>query len=161
MGGSGDGYGSEGMGGEGGYGGEGGMGGMGGMGGQPRANATQPPELRNARRMIHQRLERIHLALNGSPRKYPDSAPQAKNPPKGLITLVSDDEKPKVQDAIEKLDKLQGDLNGQFSDLSGLSAMVRANLRDFRLACVEISGEAKEKAENDALNPFSNPGSGQ
>lgn len=157
----GDGYGSEGMGGEGGFGGEGGMGGMGGMGGQPKANVNLPPEVRNAKRIIHQRLERIHLALNGFPRKYPDSNPLAKSPPKGLITLVSDDEKPKVQEAIEKLDKLQVDLSGQYADLGSLSNGVRVNLREFRLACVEISGEAKEKAENDALNPFSNPGSGE
>jgi hypothetical protein len=158
------GYGSEGgmgMGGEGGYGGEGGMGGLGGMGGQPRANANVPPEVRNAKRIIHQRLERIHLALNGFPRKYPDANPLAKNPPKGLITLVSDTEKPKVQEAIEKLDKLQTDLSGQFGDLTSLSNGVRLNLREFRLACVEISGEAKEKVEDDAFNPLTNAGSGE
>lgn len=151
--------GGEGSGGEG-SGGDGyGMGG--GMGGQPKANVTLPPEVRNAKRMIHQRLERIHLALNGSARKYPDSSPLAKSTPKGLITLVAEDEKFKVQDAIEKLDKLQLDVNSNVVDLTALSNAVRLNLRDFRLACVEISGEAKEKAENDALNPFSNAGSSE
>ncbi|MBU6172995.1 MAG: hypothetical protein KGQ60_04290 [Planctomycetes bacterium] len=177
----GDGYGSEGgsagLGGSNsaGYGSEGAGYGMGmGMQTNPNAASRQPPEVKNARRMGHQRLERLHIALDGQAPTLPQIElrlkalkgptpvvnPEPAKPPKGLLALVGDADKAKIIDAAEKLEKLQKDVSDEkIVDLNSLSAIMRASLREFRLACVEISGDKRDENVDDtdgATDPFGN-----
>jgi len=158
-----------GMGGEGGFpGGEGsggdGYGGGFGQGGkqnEPKKALydAQPKEVKNARRIAHQRFERIHVALNGSPgvsRKPSDIKPgDAASaalaavpviPPadlKGLIKLMPDGpKKDNVQKLIDMVAAFQMELNDEkIKELGSLITSVGKSMKGIREICVEIMGE--------------------
>lgn len=140
------GYGSEG-------GGEGGgvFGGYGGSAAPTRAPA--PVDLKNARRMLNQRLERIHMALNGAPAAAASQA--ASRPDRGLIVVMPEAEKYKIKYAIEKLEEVQKVLNdsAKFNDLTGLNTQLAMPLRELRLAYKDFSGE-QATTEDPNFSPF-------
>lgn len=140
------GYGSEG-------GGEGGgvFGGYGGSAAPTRAPA--PVDLKNARRMLNQRLERIHMALNGAPAAAASQA--ASRPDRGLIVVMPEAEKYKIKYAIEKLEEVQKVLNDSatFNDLTGLNTQLAMPLRELRLAYKDFSGE-QATTEDPNFSPF-------
>ncbi|XZE36240.1 hypothetical protein SH501x_001798 [Pirellulaceae bacterium SH501] len=141
--------------GAGGYGSEGGEGGvMGGYGGSAApTRAPAPVDLKNARRMLNQRLERLHMALNGAPGVV--STQTAPRPERGLIVVVPEAEKYKIKYAIEKLEDVQKVLNDstKFSDLSALNTQLAMPMRELRLAYKDFSGE-QETTEDPNFSPF-------
>ena len=159
--------GGSGRGGSGGPGGPGGSGGPGGPGGS--GGATRPPrqekpkEVVNARRIAHQRFERIHFALNGAYGAPKKEQPGVKTPePSGLFVLLTDEaKKEKVKSLIEKIEAFQSDLNDEkIVDLSTLTMKVGKSSKELRLICVDISGEKKpeEVVEEGSDDPFGNQG---
>ncbi len=169
------GYGGGGMGG--GY--SGGMGGMGSEGGdggygmpgtpnsnkKPNAFDKQPKEVKNARRIAHQRFERIHCALNSeflAPKPLvADSKERVPLAQKALLALISDNEKEKekVTELIMKIEQFQKDLNDEkVIDLNALSMSVNKSIRDIRVVCELILAEAKEEISVEAeVDVFSKP----
>ena len=160
-----------------GYGGAGMMGGMGGMGGmsgeggdggygmpgapnsnkKPNAFDKQPKEVKNARRIAHQRFERIHCALNSeflAPKPVgADSKERVPLAQKALLALISDNEKEKekVTELIMKIEQFQKDLNDEkVIDLNALSMSVNKSIRDIRVVCELILAEAKEEISAEA-----------
>ncbi len=122
----------------------------------------QPKEVKNARRIVHQRFERIHLALNGSPNDgharraatttQPGAQPSATSEEKSLLALISANqkEKDKVVSLLTKIEKFQNDLNGEkIADLNSLKMTVSKSIRGIRNACDLITGEKKEVVETD------------
>ncbi len=154
-------------GGKGGGGSEGGSGDMyGGKGGASPKKTNpfedQPKEVKNARRIVHQRFERIHLALNGTSndghaRKAVTTTqlsaqPSATSEEKALLALISANqkEKEKVVSLLTKIEKFQNDLNGEkIADLNSLKMTVSKSIRGIRNACDLITGEKKEVVETD------------
>lgn len=162
-------------GGMGGYGGEMGMGGgypggmpggmEGGSGeggyGMPGANrgamnpyAKQPKEVKNARRIAHQRFERIHFALNGlfiGPKPLSTDTKEKAKPPaddKGLLALLSENakEKEKVVELLISVEQFQTDLNDvKVVDLNSLSMVVTKSIRGMREAIEQILGDSKDE----------------
>ena len=141
--------------------GEGGDGGYGGMTGASRAvspYAKQPKEVKNARRIAHQRFERIHFALNGvyyTPKplttetKEKAKAPSAE---KGLVALLSENakEKEKVIELLIAIEQFQADLNDfKVIDLSTLSTVVSKSIRGMREATEQILGDAKDEVSKE------------
>ncbi|AMV33885.1 hypothetical protein VN12_17280 [Pirellula sp. SH-Sr6A] len=141
--------------GSGGYGGEGeGSGIFGGYGGAPtQSRAPQPADLKNARRLLNQRLERIHVALNGATGAA--SAQTASRPESGLIKIIPEDEKYKIKYAIEKLQELQKVLNdtAKFNDLNALRTLVASPMYELRVAFKDFSGE-QTTTEDPTFSPF-------
>ena len=164
-GGKGGGGGGKGGGGEGGGGGYGGYGGAGGKGGAAPKKTNpfedQPKEVKNARRIAHQRFEKIHLALNGNlndghGRKtvttVTASQPSTPSEDKALISLIASNqkEKEKVSSLLTKIEKFQNDLNGEkIADLGSLTSAVRVSRRGILNACDLITGEKKEAVDAD------------
>ena len=172
-GGGGGGKNSRGGGGGGGKGGKGEGGGGEGMGGMPGAGGNQkkknpfeeqPVEVRNARRIAHQRFERIHFALNGAFNdgtggvRKAASATQPTTPPatnteeKALLALISTDPKEKVHvvSLISKIEQFQRDLNSEkIFDLNSLSMTVRKSRGEIQVACDTITGDKPEEVVED------------
>ncbi len=138
----------------------------GGKGGasQKKTNTfeEQPKEVKNARRIAHQRFERIHQALVGSlndghGRKtvtttQPAAQPSAPSEEKALLALISANpkEKEKVVSLLSKVEKFQNDLNGEkIADLNSLNMAVSKSIRGIRNACDLITGDKKEIIEKD------------
>ena len=154
----------------------GGMGGMGsdggdggyGMQGMPNSNKKpnafdkQPKEVKNARRIAHQRFERIHCALNSeflAPKPLVADSKE-RNPlvQKSLLALISNNEKEteKVTELILKIEQFQKDLNDErVIDLNALSMAVSKSIREIRIACDLILAEAKEETAEAELDLFS------
>lgn len=134
--------------GEGGYGGMGGgMGGMGGMGGtQTQPKQTQPPEVKNARRLAHQRFEALHLAANGKSRKWPATHVMNKVQEKslGFAELLKENEKQSnfLKDLIEKLELCQEELGDEkIMTLTELTTKIRKPIAELRVAFELFAGE--------------------
>lgn len=134
-------------------GGPGGPGGPGGGTSAPQSNVSkQPVEVKNARRMLNQRLERIRMALNGT--ATPSSKLPAGGAKKGLVGIVPTSEELRLAYAIEMLDPLQTELNSQeIADMNGMTTKVLPPMKEFRLACVDISGDRMED-EGEYYSPF-------
>ena len=159
MGGSEGGYGGMkgGMGGE----GEGGgmFGGSGAGGNKKPPKKEEPKELKNARRIAQQRFEKIHMALNGAPRKPLASATKVEKE-RGLLAIVPETEKEKVKALIEKVEQFQTDVSDEkVADLNSLTVKVYKSIKEMREACELIVAEAKVKTETDE-DPSSIFGSG-
>jgi hypothetical protein len=154
----------KGEGGGGGFGGRGAPGGSSGAGGQARPpRQEKPKEVVNARRIAHQRFERIHFALNGAYGAPKKEQPGVKTPePSGLFPLLTDEgKKEKVKSLIEKIEAFQSDLNDdKIVDLSTLTMKVGKSSKELRLICVDISGEKKpeEVVDEGSSDPFGNQG---
>ncbi len=136
--------------------GEGGDGGYGVPGGTRAVSpyAKQPKEVKNARRIAHQRFERIHVALNGvfyTPKPLIPEAKEKIKPPsadKGLLALLSENakEKEKVIELLIAIEQFQTDLNDfKVIDLSTLSTVVSKSIRGMREATEQILGDAKDE----------------
>jgi len=140
--------GGEGM--EGGYPGGGGSGG--GAPAKPkRPFEDQPKEVKNARRIAHQRFEKIHLALNGlflNPtfKKKPEDKEKAKDKAdRALLVWIPAIEKETLTKLLDKVDQFQKDLNDdKVTDLTSLNLAVKKSLTALRADCDEILGEKKE-----------------
>jgi hypothetical protein len=76
----------------------------------------QPKEVRNARRILQQRLERIHVGLNGFGKKSSETSTR------GLMNLLPETEKGKIQEVLNKIEALQQSLNSDKN--TGLSELV-------------------------------------
>lgn len=81
----------------------------------------QPKEVRNARRILQQRLERIHVGLNGFGKK------STANSTRGLMNLLPETEKGKIQEVLNKIEALQESLNSDKN--TGLSELVASTRR--------------------------------
>ena len=136
----------------------GGMAGSGGGGSAPRPKRPfedQPKEVKNARRIAHQRFEKIHLALNGLPfnaafhkrqvAEDKDKDKTKEKADKALLAFIPATEKEVLTKLLDKVDQFQKDLNDEkVSDLNSLTAAVRKSLADLKANCDEILGEKKE-----------------
>lgn len=135
-----------------GMGGPGGVGGLvggdegGATGGPPgyTANAPkpknpydeQPKEVRNARRMLQQRLERIHYGLNGFGKK------STALPTKGLTAWADENDKEKLAGLVSRIESLQDLLNSdKLTGLDKIQSMTRRLIYDLQQACTEITGD--------------------
>ena len=109
--------------------------------------ADQPKEVKNARRIAHQRFERIHYALNGAYRKTPVA--DANAAPKGLLAYAATDEKKTaINLLIEKVEKLQTDLNDdKVKDLPTLLVAVGKSTKELRAAYQPLMGDEKAKSD--------------
>ena len=151
-------------GGQGAPGGRGGSAGPGGPGAQPRpVRPEKPKEVVNARRIAHQRFERIHCALDGAyVASKKDQAGTTAPEPAGLLPLLTEQEKiDKIKSLIEKIEAFQSDLNDEkIIDLTTLTAKVGKSSKELRLICVDISGEKKPEVVVDegSNDPFGNQG---
>jgi hypothetical protein len=140
-------------------GGDGGYGpAMGGTKPNPKKAEEQPKEVKNARRIAHQRFERIHLALNGSPRKPANAQAAAAIVDKALVALSPAEEKNKVTGLLAKVELFQEELNDHnIKDLTSLTIAVTKSVKELRAACDLILGEKKgavvEADEDDPLAP--------
>jgi hypothetical protein len=76
----------------------------------------QPKEVRNARRILQQRLERIHVGLNGFGKKSSETSTR------GLMNLLPETEKGRIQEVLNKIEALQQSLNSD--KITGLSELV-------------------------------------
>jgi hypothetical protein len=127
----------------------GGYPGMGGGTTQPRQ--TQPLEVKNARRLAHQRFEALHLAANGKSRKWPANHPMLKVQEKdlGLAAMLKDNEnqRPLLTELIEKIELFQEKLGDEkLMSLAELSGSIRKPIAELRVAFELLSGE-REKEE--------------
>ena len=118
----------------------------------------QPKEVKNARRIAHQRFERIHIALNGAPRKPIQPVQPTPTVDKALLALASAEEKGKVTDLLTGTEHFQKDLNDEkVTDLASLSFAVSKSVKELRAACDLILGEKKSAVvdadEDDILAP--------
>lgn len=131
-----------------GSGGSSGFGGGGATGGnkQKRPFEDQPKEVKNARRIAHQRFERIHLALNGNPLDFDVQKKTGKTTKdQGLLVFLPEGEKAKVSSLLSSVDAFQKALNDEkVSDLSTLSVAVAKSIIKLRADCDLILGEIKE-----------------
>ncbi|MCU0711263.1 MAG: hypothetical protein MUC43_04330 [Pirellula sp.] len=130
--------------------GEGGFGYGGGAGGGPGAQSqprqTQPPEVKNARRLAHQRFEALHLAMNGKSRKWPSTHNMNKVQGKelGFSVLLKENEKQAslLKDLIEKLEACQEELGDEkIMALAELTGKIRKPIAELRVAFELFSGE--------------------
>jgi hypothetical protein len=124
-----------------------------GMKDQPKKNPydLQPKEVKNARRIAHQRFEAIHLALNGTYRKPVEAKPTDGSPLKpapvaevnGLLKLMPESpKKDNIRKLTEKVEAFQTELNDEkVKDLSTLFTAVGKSMKGLREICVEIMGE--------------------
>jgi hypothetical protein len=125
----------------------------------------QPKEVKNARRLAHQRFQRIHLALNGTYRKpepkpgESPTAPTVISEAKGIIKLMADGpKKANIKKLIEKVEAFQVDLNDEkIHDLSTMTTILGKSMKGLREICVEIMGEDPTIIrEDESKNLFSN-----
>ena len=115
--------------------------------------AKQPKEVKNARRIAHQRFERIHFALNGVlivPKPLSTETKEKAKPPttdKGLLLLLSENakEKEKVVDLLIAIEQFQNDLNDfKVIDLNSLTSAATKSIRGMREAIELILGDSKD-----------------
>jgi uncharacterized membrane protein YgcG len=144
--------------------GEGGGSMPGGATGAPRTRRPfedQPKEVKNARRIAHQRFERIHMALNGSPLNFvfqkktvtTTPVPGAAVVEKGLLSLIPAAEKEKLDSLLSSVDLFQKELNDdKVSDLASLTLAVAKSVKKIRAASDLILGETKEVVITDEDN---------
>jgi len=120
--------------------------GAGGANKPKRPFEDQPKEVKNARRIAHQRFERIHMALNGNPLDYAfQKKPGKTTNDKGLLVFLPEGEKEKVASLLTNVDAFQKELNDEkVSDLSTLSFAIAKSVKKLRADCDLILGETKE-----------------
>jgi hypothetical protein len=138
----------------GGFGGEGGGDGYGG--GYPGGGSTsqpkqsQPVEVKNARRLAHQRFEALHLAANGKSRKWPANHPMLKVQDKelGLAFMLKSNpaQAALLTELIEKIELFQEKLGDEkLMSLAELTANIRKPIAELRVAFELFSGEREKE----------------
>jgi len=129
-------------------GGAGGPPGLGGAGGPPGFGGAsskknnvfedQPKEVRNARRILQQRLERIHYGLTGTGRKSTTDPAEAK----GLTSLADEATKAKLLEVVAKVEALQDELNKDtLTSLDLVKSSTRRPIFDLKQAIASIIGD--------------------
>ena len=124
----------------------------------------QPKEVKNARRIAHQRFERIHMALDGIPmnaalflKKNQSTQPAGtKLEEKGLLSIIPAAEKEKVVSLLASVEAFQKELNDEkVADLSSLTLATTKSVKQLRADCDLILGETKVVVveEDEALVP--------
>jgi hypothetical protein len=111
----------------------------------------QPKEVKNARRFLQQRLERIHYGLTGTGRK--STAAVAPTDAKGLMAILDDAGKSKLTDVVKKVEALQDELNKEsLSSIDVVRNSTRRPVFDLKQAISAIVGEdgAKKDAPVDS-----------
>jgi len=123
----------------------------------------QPKEVKNARRIAHQRFERIHLALNGNPLDYVLQKKLGKpSDDKGLVVFIPEGEKAKLTSLLSSVDAFQKELNDdKVTDLSTLSFAVAKSVQKLRADCDLILGETKEVVITDEDDNLVSSGEGK
>jgi hypothetical protein len=122
-------------------GGGGGKPGGGGRFGQPGNQNKKNPfdeqtkEVKVARRILQQRLEKIHYGLNGYGKA------NATTPTKGLIVVAEEGRKSKLDDVIVAIEAVQKALNDEkVGELGQLISTTRASISELQTACEAIVG---------------------
>lgn len=106
----------------------------------------QPKEVRNARRLLQQRLERSHYGLTGTGRKPLPGTPPVD--PKGLIALVDEPSKEKLSDVVKRIEALQDELNKEtLTSIDGIRFSTRRPIFDLKQAIAAIIGEDNAKTD--------------
>lgn len=96
----------------------------------------QPKEVRNARRILQQRLEKIHFGLNGYGKK------STQLPTKGLVAWSDDQHKAQIMKILSSIESLQGILNSdKIAGLAQVQSMTRRPIYDLQQACTAITGD--------------------
>lgn len=145
---------------------EGESGAGGGPAGPPGFGATQrpknafedqPKEVRNARRFLQQRLERVHYGLTGTGRKPSGTATPADA--KGLMALLDDAGKAKLIDVVKKVEALQEELNKEtLTSIDVVRNSTRRPVSDLKLAIAAIIGDdgskKDSKPDDSSKDPF-------
>jgi len=123
----------------------------------------QPKEVKNARRIAHQRFERIHLAIDGNPRDYATQKKIGKAiDDKGLLVFIPEAEKAKLTSLLSSVDAFQKELNDEkVTDLSTLSFAVAKSVKKLRADCDLILGETKEVVVTDEDDNLVSSGEGK
>lgn len=119
-----------------------------GGGNQKPKNAfdDQPEEVKNARRYLHQRLERIHYGLTGTGRKSSTAVPPTEA--KGLMAMLDDAGKSKLTDVIKKVESLQDELNKEtLTSIDGVRVATRRPVFDIKQAITAIIGDDGSKKD--------------
>lgn len=102
---------------------------------QKNAFDEQPKEVRVARRILHQRLEKIHHGLNGYGKANP------KPPTKGLLVSAGEDRQEKLKTVIDAIEAVQKALNDEkVKDLNSLVNSTRLSITELQTACEAIVG---------------------
>lgn len=120
----------------------GGAGGPPGFGGTTSKKSNvfedQPKEVRNARRILQQRLERIHYGLTGTGRKGTSDPAEAK----GLTSLADEASKTKLLEVVAKVEALQDELNKDtLTSLDVVKSSTRRPIFDLKQAIASIIGD--------------------
>ncbi|MEY2612225.1 MAG: hypothetical protein RL069_1037, partial [Planctomycetota bacterium] len=98
----------------------------------------QPKEVRNARRILQQRLERIHYGLTGTGRKGTSDPAEAK----GLTSLSDEASKTKLLEVVAKVEALQDELNKDtLTSLDVVKSSTRRPIFDLKQAIASIIGD--------------------
>lgn len=96
----------------------------------------QPKEVRNARRILQQRLERIHFGLNGYAKK------STQLPTKGLVAWSEDQRKAQILKILGIIETLQSTLNSdKITGLDQVQSMTRRPIYELQQACTAITGD--------------------
>ena len=121
-------------------GGDSGAGGLGRPGGaappkQKNPFDEQPKEVRVARRILQQRLEKIHYGLNGFGKN------NTKTPTKGLVVVAEEGRQENLKSLVAAIELLQKALNDdKIKDLSSLVNTTRSAVSGLQNACEAIVG---------------------
>ena len=116
----------------------------------------QPKEVKNARRFLQQRLERVHYGLTGTGRK--SSTATAPTEAKGLMSLVDDAGKLKLIDVVKKVEGLQDELNKEaLTSIDAVKTGTRRPVFDLKQAIAAIIGEDGSKKEQLPEEPGKEP----
>ncbi|MFZ4081709.1 MAG: hypothetical protein ACOYKN_10805 [Pirellula sp.] len=106
----------------------------------------QPREVKNARRFLQQRLERVHYGLTGTGRKSATATPPAES--KGLMSVVDDAAKLKLMDVVKKVEALQDALNKEsITSIDLVKNSSRRPIFDLKQAIAAIIGDDGSKKE--------------
>ncbi|XZE21033.1 hypothetical protein SH449x_000926 [Pirellulaceae bacterium SH449] len=125
-------------------------GGMGGGAGASQPRQSQPVEVKNARRLAHQRFEALHLAANGKSRKWPANHPMLKVQDKelGLAAMLKGNQTqaPLLAELIEKIELCQEKLGDEkLMSLAELTGSIRKPIAELRVAFELFSGEREKE----------------
>lgn len=128
----------------------------GGPAGPPGFGATQKPknafedqpkEVRNARRFLQQRLERVHYGLTGTGRK--STAAVAPGEAKGLMAIVDESVKTKLAEVVKKIEALQDELNKEtLTSIDVVRNSTRRPVFDLKQSIAAIIGDDANKKDS-------------
>ncbi len=96
----------------------------------------QPKEVRVARRILQQRLEKIHYGIDGFGKTHP-----GKDPTKGILAIADAGRKQNLESVVTAIESLQRALNDdKIKDLASLVNSTRVSVNALQTACEAIVG---------------------